>query len=246
VWFAHRLKPVQPSDSEYKVDDLKRAAAEAAAAHLESGMIVGLGTGSTATLAIEAIGRRVAQGLRITGIPTSEATAQLAKSLGIPVSTLAEHAHIDVTIDGADEVEMGTLNLIKGHGGALLREKIVASASTRLVIVVDESKLVDHLAVRDPIPVEVVPFGWQATAKRLLQLGADPSLRRGPDGQVFITDGGHYILDCSFAEIASPAELERELDSVVGLVEHGLFLGMTTEVIVGGAQGVRVLKPEGT
>jgi ribose 5-phosphate isomerase A len=232
--------------SEYKVDDLKRAAAESAAAHLESGMIVGLGTGSTATLAINAIGRRVAKGLRIIGIPTSEATAQLAKSLGIPVSTLGEHAHIDVTVDGADEVELGTLNLIKGHGGALLREKIVASASMRLVIVVDESKLVDRLAVRDPIPVEVVPFGWQATAKRLRQLGADPSLRRRADGQVFVTDGGHYILDCSLPGIASAAELERALDSVVGLVEHGLFLGMTTEVIVGATQGVRVLKPEGT
>jgi ribose 5-phosphate isomerase A len=228
------------------VDDLKRAAAEAAAAHLESGMIVGLGTGSTATLAINAIGRRVAEGLRIIGIPTSEATAQLAKSLGIPVATLGEHAHIDVTVDGADEVELGTLNLIKGHGGALLREKIVASASARLVIVVDESKLVDHLAARDPIPVEVVPFGWQATAKRLRQLGAVPSLRRSADGQMFVTDGGHYILDCSFAGIASATQLERALDSVVGLVEHGLFLGMTTEVIVGATQGVRVLKPEGT
>jgi ribose 5-phosphate isomerase A len=224
------------------MDELKRAAAEAAADHLESGMIVGLGTGSTATLAVGAIGRRVAQGLRIIGIPTSEATAQLAKSLGIPVSTLGEHSHIDVTIDGADEVELGTLNLIKGHGGALLREKIVASASARLVIVVDESKLVDRLAVRYPIPVEVVPFGWQATAKRLRELSADPLLRRGPDAQPFITDGGHYILDCSFTGIASATELERELDSVVGLVEHGLFLGMTSEVIVGGAQGVRVLR----
>jgi ribose 5-phosphate isomerase A len=224
------------------VDELKRAAAEAAAEHLKSGTIVGLGTGSTATLAVEAIGRRVAHGLRIIGIPTSEATAQLARDLAIPVSTLGEHSHIDVTIDGADEVELRTLNLIKGHGGALLREKIVASASVRLVIVVDESKLVDRLAVRDPVPAEVVPFGWQATAKRLRQLGADPSLRRSPDGQVFVTDGGHYILDCSFPAIASATELERELNSIVGLVEHGLFLGMTTEVIVGGPQGVRVLK----
>ena len=166
-----------------KVDELKRAAAETAAECLEGGMIVGLGTGSTATLAVEAIGRRVALGLRIIGIPTSEATARLARDLGIPVSTLAEHAQIDVTIDGADEVELCTLNLIKGHGGALLREKIVASASARLVIVVDESKLVDRLAVHDPIPVEVVPFGWQATAKRLRRLGAEPSLRRAPDAK---------------------------------------------------------------
>jgi ribose 5-phosphate isomerase A len=227
-----------------KVDEFKRAAAEAAVAHLESGMIVGLGTGSTATLAVRAIGKRVAQGLRIIGIPTSEQTAQLARELGIPVSTLEEHACIDVTIDGADEVELGTLNLIKGRGGALLREKIVASASARFVIVVDETKLVSQLAARDPIPVEVVPFGWQATAKRLRQLGANPSLRSNPDGQLFLTDGGHYILDCSFPAIASARELERELDSVVGLVEHGLFLGMTSEVIVGGAQGVQVLRPE--
>lgn len=226
------------------LNELKKAAAEAAAALLQGGMVVGLGSGSTATLAVNEIGKRVEQGLRIIGIPTSEQTAQLARELRIPLSTMAEHEQIDMTIDGADEVELGTLNLIKGRGGALLREKIVASASARFVIVVDETKLVDQLAVRDAIPVEVVPFGWQATAKRLRQLGANASPRLGSDGQFYITDGGHYILDCGFAAILSASALERDLDSVVGLVEHGLFLGMTTEAIVGAADGVRVLSPK--
>jgi ribose 5-phosphate isomerase A len=226
------------------LNELKNAAAESAAALLQNGMIVGLGSGSTATLAVKAIGKRVEQGLQIIGIPTSEQTAELARELRIPLSTMAEHEQIDMTIDGADEVELGTLNLIKGRGGALLREKIVASASTRFVIVVDETKLVDHLAVRDAIPVEVVPFGWQATAKRLRQLGANVSPRLRSDGQFYITDGGHYILDCGFMAMRSASALQRELDSVVGLVEHGLFLGMTTEVIVGSAEGVMVLSPK--
>lgn len=226
------------------LNELKRAAAEAAVQLLQNGMIVGLGSGSTATLAIREIGKRVAQGLKIVGIPTSEETAQLARELKIPLSNLAEHEQIDMTIDGADEVELGTLNLIKGRGGALLREKIVASASAQFVIVVDTTKLVDQLAVRDAIPAEVVTFGWQATAKRLRQLGAKVSPRMGTDGQFYVTDGGHYILDCEFGATASAVALERELDSVVGLVEHGLFLGMTTEVFVGEAEGVRILSPK--
>lgn len=221
--------------------DLKTAAAETAVALLKYGMIVGLGSGSTATIAVKAMGKRVEQGLRIIGIPTSEQTAQLARELRIPLSSLAEHEQIDITIDGADEVELGTLNLIKGRGGALLREKIVASASTRFVIVVDQTKLVDRLAFRDAIPAEVVPFGWQATAKRLRELDARVSPRLRSDGQFYVTDGGHYILDCAFGVIQSMARLERELDSVVGLLEHGLFLGMTTDVMVGAAEGVRIL-----
>src|SRR5579884_3376422 len=148
-------------------DAFKTAAAEAAVQLVDDGMIVGLGSGSTATFAVNALGRRVREGLRITAGPTSEATAQLARQLGIPVSSLAEHDHVDMTIDGAEEVEIGTLNLIKGHGGALLREKIVASATERLVIVVDDSKLVERLGSRFAVPLEVVPFGWQATAKRV-------------------------------------------------------------------------------
>jgi ribose 5-phosphate isomerase A len=223
--------------------EFKQAAAESAVAQVMDGMIVGLGTGSTAAFAVSALGRRVRQGLRVVGIPTSEKTAEQARSLGIPLSTLAEHSDIDLTIDGADEVELCTLNLIKGHGGALLREKIVASASARLIIIVDETKLVERLGIHCAVPTEVVPFGWQATAKRLAQLRANPSLRRRAGGEPFITDGGHYILDCAFGAIPSPADLNRQLDSVVGLVEHGLFIGMTSQAIVGGKHGVNTLQP---
>jgi ribose 5-phosphate isomerase A len=223
------------------VNELKRAAAESAAAQVSDGMVVGLGSGSTAALAVSALGRRVREGLRIAGIPTSERTAAQARALAIPLSTLAEHDQIDVTIDGADEVELGSLNLIKGHGGALLREKIVASASKRLVIVVDQSKLVERLGARQSVPVEVVPFGWQAVARKLRDLGASPLLRQGTDGEAFISDGGHYILDCSFGPAAAAEPLARELDHVVGVVEHGLFIGMTSEVRVAGAGGVRLL-----
>src|SRR5580698_6503501 len=179
-------------------DSLKAAAAESAAALVVDGMIVGLGSGSTAALAVSAIGRRVRDGLRITGIPTSESTAAQARTLGIPLTSLNEVSQIDLTIDGADEVEDATLNLIKGHGGALLREKIVANASARLAIVVDDSKLVRHLAAKFAVPVEVVPFGWQATAQLLSRLGAKPSLRQSIDGKPFVSDGSHYILDCAF------------------------------------------------
>ena len=211
----------------------KQSAAESAVALVENGMILGLGTGSTAKLAVDALGKRVAGGLRITGIP-----------LGIPISTLDEHPEIDLTIDGADEVELGSLNLVKGLGGALLREKIVASASKRLVIIVDESKLVERLGSRFAVPVEVVPFGWTATARRLQALGAQITLRISADSKPFITDGGHYIVDCTFGPIASAAKLDSELNGIVGVVEHGLFLGMATQVIVAGQSGVKVLLPQ--
>jgi ribose 5-phosphate isomerase A len=223
-------------------NQLKLAAAESAAAQVTDGMIVGLGSGSTATLAVNAIGRRVAEGLRITGIPTSERTASQARTLGIPLTTLTEANQIDLTIEGADEVEEGSLNLIKGLGGALLREKIVASASKRLAIVVDERKVVGRLGTRGPVPVEVVPFGWQVTANRLAGMGAKPVLRQDADGKPFISDGGHYILDCEFGPSVPAEPLAKELDHLVGLVEHGLFIGLTTEVHVAGAGGVRVLK----
>ena len=151
---------------------------------------------------------------------------------------------MDLTIDGADEVERGPLNLIKGLGGALLREKIVASASTRLVIIVDETKLVDRLGSHSVVPVEVVPFGWQLAARKLRDWGARVSVRRGAEDKPFLTDGGHYILDCAFGPIEAPGSLEQRLNSIVGVVEHGLFLGMTSEVIVGGPGGVKVLLPE--
>ena len=225
------------------LEDLKREAAEAAAQLVEDGMVVGLGTGSTAKLLVEALGRRVKAGLRMVGIPTSEFTAQQARSLGIAVSSLAEHAEIDLTIDGADEIQRGTLDLIKGHGGALLREKVVASASRRLVIIADESKLVDRLGTKFALPVEVVPFGWQAAERRLRQLGSQTRLRPGPDDKPFVTDGGHFIIDCRFSPIEDPADLDRRLNSVVGVVEHGLFLKMAARAIVAGQNGVEVLEP---
>jgi len=229
------------SEQQAAIDKLKRAAAHAAAAELQNGMIVGLGSGSTAKLVVDEIGVRVKEGLRIIGIPTSEQTGEQARGLGIPLATLGEHAQIDVTIDGADEVEVKTLNLIKGGGGNQLREKIVASASARLVITVDESKLVEQLGERAPVPVEVAQFGWQATERRLVKLGAVPTLRER-DGAVFVTDGGNYILDCAFGRIKSVKDLDRELNGVVGVVEHGLFIGMASLVIIGASDGVKRLE----
>lgn len=222
-------------------DQLKQLAAAAAAAQLEDGMIVGLGSGSTARMAVAAIGRRVQQGLRIVGIPTSEQTAAQASGLGIVLSTLAEYQQLDVTIDGADEVETGTLDLIKGGGGNQLREKIVANASNRLVIIVDESKIVPQLGTHAKVPVEVAQFGWPATARVLESLKGNPGLRLRAAGQPFITDGGNYILDCAFGPIPSAIDLQRKLDSIVGVVEHGLFIGMTSLVVIGTAQGVQQL-----
>ena len=204
-------------------------------------MMVGLGSGSTAAFAVQALAKRVREGLRITGIPTSERTAAQARALEIPLSTLEEHSKIDITIDGADEVETGSLNLIKGHGGALLREKIVAEASERLVIVVDQTKIVDRLGAHESVPIEVVPFGWQGAAERLGDLGASTLLRKGPGGEPFKSDGGHYILDCAFGPIASASSLAAELDHIVGVVEHGLFIGLTSEVRVAGTGGVKVI-----
>jgi ribose 5-phosphate isomerase A len=223
-------------------DQLKAAAAETAAAQLHDGMIVGLGTGTTAAFAIDAIGRRVAGGLRIIGVPTSERTTEQATALGIPLAPVEKHEWIDVTIDGADEVELGTLNLIKGRGGALLREKIVATSTKKLIIIVDESKVVTKLGSHDPIPVEVVSFGWETTERRLQRIGGNPVLRRSGDGKIFVTDGGHYILDCKFGALPESADTEQRLNNTVGVVEHGMFLGMTGMVIVGGACGIRILE----
>jgi len=201
-------------------------------------MVVGLGSGSTAAFAVSALGRRVAEGLRIVGIPTSERTAAQARTLKIPLTTLKEHPEIDIDIDGADEVEKGTLNLIKGGGGALLREKIVASASKRFLVIVDESKLVGRLGEKFAVPVEAAPFGWPVVARALRNLHCEPTLRLKPDGSEFLTDGGNCILDCSFGPIADPVALGREIDGIAGVVEHGLFLGMTSRVIVGATTGV--------
>jgi ribose 5-phosphate isomerase A len=223
-------------------DALKRAAAEAAVELVQDGMVVGLGTGSTAAFAVEALARRHRQGLRFVGIPTSERTAAQARAAGIPLSSFAEHRQIDLTIDGADEVERGTLNLIKGLGGALLREKIVASASRQLAIIVDDAKLVDRLGTHVPVPVEVVTFGMEVARLALEVFAAEARPRLSPTGELFVTDGGNRILDCRFAgPIADPARLEDRIRRIVGVVESGLFIGRADPVFVADGQGVRRL-----
>jgi len=222
-------------------DAQKRTAAEAAAALVEDGMAVGLGTGSTAYFAIEALIRRVHEGLRIRAIPTSERSAAQALTGGIPLTSFTECRRLDITIDGADEIETGSLNLIKGLGGALLREKIVAAASARLVIVADARKLTARLGGSAPVPVEVVPFGWETTAARLAQLGTEPELRRSTDGQPFHTDGGNLILDCRFAPIADPAGLDQAIGQTIGVVETGLFIGMARMALVADDHGIQRL-----
>jgi ribose 5-phosphate isomerase A len=222
-------------------NQLKEVAAVASAELLKDGMIVGLGSGSTSTLAVAAIGKRVKEGLKIIGIPTSEQTAEQARSLGIPLATFADYSKIDIAIDGADEVELHSLNLIKGGGGNQLREKIVAGASASFIVVVDEGKLVERLGVRAPVPVEVAQFGWQATARQLSELKLNPGLRLDKQKNPYVTDGGNYILDCATGPIESADKLAAELDSIVGVVEHGLFLNMTTEVLIGTDDGVKSL-----
>ena len=210
----------------------------AAVAMVEDGMVVGLGTGSTAAFAIEGLIARVRGGLNIVGIPTSERSAAQARDGGIVLTDFAHHTRVDLTIDGADEIARGSLDLIKGLGGALLREKIVAAASARLVIVADEPKLVAGLGGTVPVPVEVAGFGWQTTAARLERLGARAVLRQAVDGSVFLTDGGNPILDCHFGAIGDPAALEREISMVVGVVETGLFIGMAATALVATPNGV--------
>lgn len=213
---------------------LKRLAAESAVAQVASGMTVGLGTGSTAELVLEALAARMREGLRISGVPSSESTATRARELGIPLIEMGEKLPLDIAIDGADEVDPA-LNLIKGRGGAMLREKIVAQASTRFLVVVDHTKLVSKLGDK-PVPVEVTQFGWRATARLIEQLGAKLERRNK------ITDNGNYVLDCFFGPIDAPETLARALDHITGVAEHGLFIGMATEVHVGQTSGVQILR----
>ena len=224
-------------------DELKRAAALRAIEEVEDGMVIGLGTGSTAAFVVEGLALRVAQGLRVVGIPTSERTAAQARRLGISIATFAEHQRLDLTIDGADEVQLGTLDLIKGLGGALLREKIVAAASDRLVIVVDQEKLVEQLGEHTPVPVEVTPFGWQATAVSLARLGCAPERRYTIGEQPYVTDGGNFILDCRFGALADPRAVEKSIALTVGTVESGLFVERSSMVVVASLTGVEVLTP---
>jgi ribose 5-phosphate isomerase A len=221
---------------------LKRQAALRALEHVGDGMLLGLGSGTTAEIFVEELGQRVANGLRIVGVPTSLEVAHLASQHHIPLADLDDGATIDLTVDGADEIEPRTLNLVKGHGGALVREKLVAAASRKEVIIADASKLVERLAEHGPVPVAVVQFGWQHTARALEHLGARPHRRLAADGQPFVSDDGLYILDCDFAPIDMPAELATALKSVVGVVEHGLFLGMADKVIIAAADGVQELQ----
>jgi ribose 5-phosphate isomerase A len=223
------------------MDEKERAAASAAEL-VKNRMVIGLGSGSTAEIAIRILGEKVKNGLQVIGVPTSHKSEMLAHALGMRLATLEDYPALDLTIDGADEVELGSLDLIKGRGGALLREKIVASSSRQLIIVVDERKIVNKLGSHGEVPVEVVSFGWQSTVHRLEKLGWKPALRSGPDRLPFVTDGGHYILDCSFEKGISIQSRASQLHDTVGVVEHGMFLGMTTEVHVGGATSVRVLQ----
>jgi ribose 5-phosphate isomerase A len=216
----------------------KEAAARASLRFVKDGQVVGLGTGSTATHFIKLLGNEVEKGLRIRGIPTSDRSRELALSLGIPLITLDDCQEIDVTVDGADEVDP-QLRLIKGGGGALLREKIVASATRQMIVVADRSKQVPRLG-KFPLPVEVIRFAQALVSKRIRALGAEVQLRRNPDGSPFITDENNHILDCRFGEMRDPDGLARELSWMPGVVEHGLFIGMASLALL--ARGGEILE----
>ena len=221
--------------------DAKQRAGFKAAEMVEDGMRVGLGTGSTAYWLVERLGERVRAGLRVRCVPTSRRTEEQARGLGIPLVSLGEAGELDIAVDGADEIGPG-LALVKGGGGALLREKLVASAARRFVVVADASKKVSVLG-RFPLPVEVVPFAWELTARRVAGVAhAEPSLRRDAAGGAYVTDNGNYILDCRCGEIPDPARTERELKSLVGVVESGLFVGMADLALVATEEGVEIIE----
>jgi ribose 5-phosphate isomerase A len=224
-----------------KTSDLEKAgAARASLRFVRDGMTLGLGTGSTAAHVVRFLGEKVQAGLKIRGVPTSVHTGELAASLGIPLTTLEECQEIDVDIDGADEFDP-QLHLIKGGGGALLREKIIASASRQVVIIADSSKQVAVLG-KFPLPVEVIPFAQPLVAKRITALGATVNLRRDAKGNPFITDEGHHILDCSFGQIPDPPALARKLSDMPGVVEHGLFIDLATVVLCAKGENVTELR----
>lgn len=227
-------------------NDHKLAAARAAVASVPDGAIIGLGSGTTAEIMLGELAARIREGLRVMGVPTSERTRTLATNLGIPLVELDAVEAVTLSIDGADEVTLPRLDLIKGRGGALLREKLTAAASRFRIIIIDSSKVVPALATTHPVPVEVVPFGWRHTAARLAALGAQPALRvagaiaEGDAPPPFVTDGGNYILDCRVAANLEPDTLAQRIKAVAGVVEHGLFVDMTERVYVAGADGVHV------
>jgi len=223
------------------MEELKQTAGEAAAKRIQSGQRIGLGTGSTVRYFLEALGQRLASGelSDIVGVPTSQKTEMLARSLNVPLTTLEMEPALDLCVDGADEVDP-QLNLIKGLGGALLREKIVALASRRFIVIVDNGKLVRQLGQRCPVPVEVLPFGWKATAEKIKAFGGKPVLRMD-NGSPYTTDQANHILDCHFGPIEYAEKLAQQLDSIPGALGHGLFLNIADKVIVGTPSGADVL-----
>ena len=223
------------------MSDAIEASAARALDFVEDGQTLGLGTGRAATAFVRALGAEVAKGLRVRGVATSIATAEVARELSIPLLELDEAGTLDVTFDGADEVDPN-LDLIKGYGGALLREKITASSSRRLIILVGPEKIVPHLGERGKLPVEVVPFGLSLCDARLRELGCEPVLRTQPDGNAYVTDNGNAILDCGIEVIEDPAALDRAIESIPGAVGTGLFVGMADAVIVGRDGGPEVLE----
>jgi ribose 5-phosphate isomerase A len=230
-------------------DDWKRAAAAKALEYVEPGMKIGLGTGSTAAHFVDLLGAKVKAGLDVVCVPTSEATAVQARALGIPLTTLDDEPVLDLTVDGADEID-GDLRLVKGGGGALLREKIVAVSSDRLIIIADASKRVKAMGAF-PIPVEVVRFGLGSTRQMIEALAGDIgcegaiTLRTGADGQPFITDSGNVILDCAFGPLGDPEMLDDVLRAIPGVVENGLFIGICDTAILAGPDGVEVIEAAG-
>jgi len=228
------------------MDELKRQAAARALTEVRDGMKLGLGTGSTAKHFVELLGERVRTGLNVVGVPTSEATRADALRCGIALTTLDAIDRLDLTIDGADEID-GALNLIKGGGGALLREKIVAAASDRMIVIADESKWVEALG-RFPLPVEVIPFGLAATQRAMAHafvesgVSGQMGVRKGKEGHVFVTDGGHWIVDAHLGRIEDAPRLANLLNAIPGVVEHGLFIGLACTVVLAGAQGIRVVE----
>lgn len=226
-------------------DHLKIEAARRGVEYIEDGMVVGLGSGSTATHAIRLLGERIRAGLKVRGIPTSADSAGLARSLGIEIIGFEQSPEIDLTIDGADEILVqagGRIDLIKGGGGKLLHEKIVALSSRRMVIIADETKLVEHLG-RFPLPIEVIPFAAIPVRKRLERMGANPQTRMDRAGRPYTTDEGNLLFDCAFGQIDDPAALAIELKKIPGLVEHGLFLGAASVAVIAGPAGVRLIQP---
>jgi ribose 5-phosphate isomerase A len=222
-------------------DQEKEAAARASLRFVCDGDVVGLGTGSTAAYAIQLLGERVKAGLKIRGIATSVRSQELAASLGIPLTTFDECQQLDVAIDGADEIDP-QLCLIKGGGGALLREKVVASAARQFVVIADSSKQVTLLG-KFPLPVEIIPFAQALVGGEIAALGAVVKLRKSPDGKPYLTDEGHHILDCNFGRIPDPPALARSLSDMPGVVEHGLFIGMATVALIGKGDKVLEVRP---